>query len=101
MSFAGVILVSGLALFNGNDLHKACTDGNKQFLTGYVGGTFDMLEGAKVQAGVKSAYCKPRKATLGQLVDITCKWLKENPAQRHRPAALVANMALAEAYPCE
>jgi hypothetical protein len=46
-------------------------------------------------------YCTPRHATVGQLSEVFCKYLKENPAERANAAAVLASMAFAEAWPCE
>ena len=45
-------------------------------------------------------YCAPEKTTL-QLSEVVCKSLKENPSERHRPAATLIVDALNEAFPCK
>lgn len=46
-------------------------------------------------------YCMPSGATVNQIGEVFCKYLKENPAKRADPSALLVKMAFAEAWPCE
>jgi hypothetical protein len=46
-------------------------------------------------------YCLPRGATVGQLGEVFCKYLRENPAKRAGSSALLAKLAFAEAWPCQ
>lgn len=44
--------------------------------------------------------CRPERHSIQQLRDITVQWLEEHPEERHRPAAKLIGLALAEAWPC-
>jgi hypothetical protein len=46
-------------------------------------------------------YCMPRKVSIGQLGDVFCAYLKDNPARRTDPSARLAESAFAEAWPCK
>jgi len=46
-------------------------------------------------------YCIPAGASLGQAVDVFCKYLKDNPEERHLPASVLAAKSLGLAWPCK
>jgi hypothetical protein len=76
---------------SGNDLLSSCTATEKTYLTssdkmseygqcvGYIKGWLDGIGwyGASVPT------CVPKGVTVGQLVEMTVKYLRENPAIRH------------------
>ncbi len=45
--------------------------------------------------------CVPEQATAGQLVDIMCQYLENNPNSRHHRADFLTFNALFEAFPCK
>jgi hypothetical protein len=45
--------------------------------------------------------CTPDGVTALQVTDVVIKYLRENPAQRHLPAASLVVDALHHAFPCE
>ena len=62
----------------------------------------DKLDGPEksvIEDAAKVA-CVPEKSTDGQLRDIVCKYLVDNPVNRHSSAALQVGEALRKAYPC-
>lgn len=86
-----------LAFVHGNDLYEGCQDRNPECVS-YVTGLADMSE---MVAQRLTNICRPPAVTIEQLVDVLMSWLKANPAERHRPAATLAGIAFAEAWPCD
>ena len=85
-----------LASVRGNDLYPNCTIEDTSCLA-YVTGVADTLE---MVAPHLTNICRPSASTIAQVFDITMSWLADNPAERHRPAAKLVGLALAEAWPC-
>lgn len=85
-----------LASLRGNDLYPHCTIADPSCLA-YVTGVADTLE---IVAPHLTNICRPPASTMAQLFDIAMSWLADNPAERHRPAAKLVGLALAEAFPC-
>lgn len=107
----------------GNDLHNACTASGEikdlqfGYCIGYIGGAF---EGIKFGAGAvmfqampessaaevdqasntMMGLCVPGNAERGQIVDVTMKYLEENPQSRHESARGLLFQALKSAFPC-
>lgn len=86
-------------MFDGNKLldifKKAETAGNNVdwgFSRGYVAGVYDANSGV--------AFCTPSTVSLGQLSDMTQKYLENNPAVRHLPAEAIMIYFLGKAWPC-
>ncbi len=46
-------------------------------------------------------YCIPANATVGQSVDVFCKYLKDNPGERHLPASRLVGKALGAVWKCK
>ena len=74
-----------------NDIQVA---GSVSYCQGYVYGLADGLKyyGAPT--------CYPDGITYEQILAVTLKHLKENPAQLHRPSGDLVMEALQEAWPC-
>ena len=102
------------AVYNGNRLAELCL-GDRSFVTGYVVG---MMDKASDDIGISSIrfagdqrlglvvfeienYCVPAQASVGQAVDIFCKYLTENPGERHLPASILAAKSLSAVWPCK
>ena len=86
-------------MLDGNKLldifRKADTTGNNVdwgTSRGYVAGVFDSHSGV--------AFCVPPTMTLGQLADMTQKYLENNPAVRHLPAEAIIIYFLGKTWPC-
>jgi len=45
-------------------------------------------------------FCKPEHATLEQMTDVFCAYLRNTPAERHGLPAIMLNEALRKAWPC-
>lgn len=85
-----------LASVHGNDLYPRCTIEEPSCLA-YVTGVADTLE---MVAPHLTNICRPPASTMAQVFDIAMSWLADNPAERHRPAAKLIGLALAESWPC-
>lgn len=67
---------------------------------GYVQGARDIgdLFGARPNGG--PLWCLPGEVSTEQTIRVVVKYLKENPADLHRPAVALVAVALASAFPC-
>lgn len=107
-------------LFNGNDLYEYCT-GGRSLATAYVGGWWDShandadlanlaeitspdadtRKHIKFYAGeIKANICIPPKVTLGQMVDVICKYLENHPEDRQLAMVGHFRAAYSTAWPC-
>jgi hypothetical protein len=86
------------AFVHGNDLYPGCQTSPDQGCYIYVVGVADALE---LTAQRWTNICRPKAVTNDQLLDVFMDWLEERPAERHRPAAKLAALAFAEAWPCK
>lgn len=88
------------AFFNGNDLHDRCQN-SESFTRGFVAGVNDAFYASSVHENIKTLrLCSPTDSDLEQLTDVVCKYLSDNPAERHYNAALLIREILTETYPC-
>jgi Rap1a immunity proteins len=67
-------------------------------MEGFLGG-IEAGDGSKEKD--KRIWCFPRDATVRQARLVVEKYLRDNPAILHRPAGLIAGIALMLAFPCE
>ncbi|MBY5362615.1 hypothetical protein HFO97_22240 [Rhizobium leguminosarum] len=107
-------------LFNGNDVYEYCT-GAKSLATAYVGGWWDshandadianLAELTSPEGNtrkhisfytgqIKGNICIPPKVTLGQMVDVICKYLQDHPENRQLSMTGHFNVAFGTAWPC-
>lgn len=84
-----------LAFVHGNDLFSECRNRDEKCVA-YVTGVADTLE---MVAPHLTNICRPRAATIEQAFDVLMSWLEDHPGERHRPAAKLAGLAFAEAWP--
>lgn len=101
--------------YTGNDLFEDCSDYSGPMagycfgyivgasdgqmagaLTAIAPGNMDILRMAQETLG----YCTPSAVTNQQKIEVVAKYLIDNPASRHRPAALLIREAHREAFPC-
>lgn len=85
------------AFMHGNDLYPGCQTNPDNGCFAYVIGLADAFE---MVAPHLTNICRPKAVTHDQLLDVFMGWLEKNPAERHRPAATLAGLAFAEAWPC-
>lgn len=108
---------SAAEVFSGNELHRFCQEDRAAM---YVAGVLDKADQdstfiyfitpgeassartatiQKLQSSIRN-YCLPPKSTLGQVSDVVCKYIKENPKERDKTGAAMILFALGEAFPC-
>lgn len=86
-------------MFDGNKLldifKKAEVSSNNVdwgFSRGYVAGVYDANSGV--------TFCTPNTITLGQMSDMTQKYLENNPAVRHLSAEAIIVYFMGKTWPC-
>ena len=104
--------------FSGNDVYQWCQH-DKALVQTYVGGMYDMsVHGAfaidrmrhlgampdndfEVNFALKQfvSFCKPEHATVEQMTDVFCAYLRNTPAERHGLPSIMLNDALTKAWP--
>jgi hypothetical protein len=119
-AFAGI---PDSSFFSGNDVYDWCQHDQSMALA-YTAGQFDSSVHASytiemmrdpLKNGEKEAkngvlvdmsiervigFCKPQHATMQQITDIFCHYLRDNPADRDGLPAILLNKALTKAWPC-
>ncbi|MQX49640.1 Rap1a/Tai family immunity protein [Sinorhizobium medicae] len=95
-----IVLTMGLTeahAIDGKLLSDWCRSQDPELLT-YVSGVVDtLLEGS----GPNTEACLPGSTSRMEIVEQTCRWLKESPENRHQSGAKVVLGALEFAYPCK
>ena len=86
-----------LSFMYGNEFYASCYAAPHQDCRVYVIGAADALE---LTSTAWTNICRPKTVNSEQLLDVFLKWLEANPAERHRPAAKLAALSFAEAWPC-
>jgi hypothetical protein len=118
----------GGAFVSGNDLYQWCR-GNRPMALAYTAALADsashsvwVLEISRpiveptgphdspvdtninsvIDFGVEriAAYCRPSEATLDQVTDVICNYLRDTPEKRHGLNAILFNDAMTKAWPC-
>jgi len=87
-----------VGFFNGNYLYQQCTADPRvysglSFCQGYLAAVADF-------ANFMGVVCAPQGTSVGQLVDIVIKELKETPEIRSSPALLLTLITLEKTFPC-
>jgi hypothetical protein len=75
----------------GNDLMQHCIDAPDSFCAGYVGGVIDSNN---------ALFCFPPGVTKRQIINITIKFLRDNPKTRGMYAPNLVIKASRIAFPC-
>ncbi len=65
----------------------------------YVDGVVD-TDAIWYQREGRLLYCLPEDFTQSQLLRVIVRYLENNPAQLHYPAAALVHLALREGFPC-
>ncbi len=68
---------------------------------GFVFGVEQGHLATATQRDQESAFCIPKGVEPGQVLEVARNYLGEHPEGRHRPAASLVLVALAEVFPCE
>ena len=77
---------------------RTTNDINVAAATSYCQGHVWGLADGFARAG--ASICFPNRITYDQILAVTLKHLKENPAQLHRPSGALVETALQKAWPC-
>ncbi|HKG84183.1 MAG TPA: Rap1a/Tai family immunity protein [Beijerinckiaceae bacterium] len=88
--------VSGFV--DGNDLHKLCISNSHGAII-YILGVSDAHD-FFVARGVSARICPPERFQRGQVADVACKYLADNPQDRHLSAASLVIFDLEGDFPC-
>jgi len=107
----------GNGFFTGNDVHSWCQNDKASAQT-YTAGLWDLstrsvliIDGIR-PSGTKNPdtdfaldrlgrVCEPDHVILEQVTDIFCADLRDTPAQRQKPAAILFSDAMTKAWPCK
>lgn len=84
--------------YTGNELWTFCKNESSSSCLVYILSAVDMHTAA-VEDG--KFFCIPPKVTGGQIEDVVKKYLQDNPADRHKPAAFLVIDALQAVFPCK
>ena len=89
-----MLLASALAwssaqaeFFSGNKLYEQCGVPGRPIVIGYV-------------AATKAPWCLSSTVTLGQLSDIVCNYLRDNPDRRDGEATFLVFLAMPDRFFC-
>lgn len=86
---------------NGNNMWEYCQT-DRSYVVGYATGAFDAYEGAnKLNPNNYTSICAPKAVTAGQLTDVMCDYLRDNPQDRHFTASSLLWWASNSAWPCQ
>jgi hypothetical protein len=118
--FAGAVELPPTSFYSGNDVYDFCQR-DRAAAFAYIAGLYDgaahaafAIDGmrslrslgksndAVVDFALKRVvgYCKPEHATLEQVTDVFCKYLREFPEKRDGLPAILFSEALTKAWPC-
>ena len=122
---AGTVCMASFAqadFFSGNNLIDSCGIKN-DFVGGYVAGVVDTVgsvqstamdyisnpdNDAVAASGLFAVvlnkigpFCAPKGMNVAQARAVFCKYLRENPKERHKSAATLVVQSLVEAFPCK
>ena len=98
VGFAGPAV--GQSFLTGNDFLEMCETDTVGALR-YAMGTFDLatvLQPFLIEEAVLA--CPPQSITAGQVQDVSCQYVRDNPAVRHYPASSLVWGAIRAAWPC-
>ena len=72
-----------------------------QFCTAYISGYLDSAVVVAALLEIKNPICLPKEGVLpADAAQIFVKYLRENPAEVHRPGKVLLMVALRRAFPC-
>lgn len=95
----GLTHESRASFYSGNEMKSLCistTPYDRGLCLGFVAGVNDMT-----RASGGRYYCLPKEVTLGQLVAVVTKRLRDEPERLHQSAAVIVIRALHYAFPCK
>lgn len=83
----------------GNKLYDQCKV-RSAICTGYIQGAVDAASFYKSWGAPKANFCLPDGVTVGQMIDVTQKFLTEKPELRHLQASSLVVSAMYVSFPC-
>ncbi len=97
---AQATFVDGMRLKEWSDAAERLEEGNSRNMDayftglymGYVEGVADIMDGTII--------CLPGETTIGQIIAIVTKFLKNNPEKWKMPANYIIGYALTPVFPC-
>ncbi|MBM1175422.1 Rap1a/Tai family immunity protein [Microvirga arabica] len=107
-----VVVVSGCAALalaptpvkanfvDGNDLHAQCRTRSAGALN-YILGVHDTQQSVAGLGKQEKLVCPWGRVSSGHIVEAVCKYLQNNPDQRHHSGASIVLKVLGEAFPCK
>jgi hypothetical protein len=112
-SAAGAVELPRYAFYNGNDVYGFCQY-DRVVAFAYIAGLYDEAghaamviddsrhsrAAADFQLKRIVGYCTPRDATVEQVADVFCKYLKDSPEKRDGLPPILFSEALTKAWPC-
>ena len=94
--FATAVGPASATFVTGNDLLRECKSQVRLLALGYTAGVADLMESFRT-----NMICIPKEATVGQLTDVICQYIEQNPGLRHENADYLALSALGDTFPCK
>lgn len=96
------------AFLDGNKLLAECEgkyEANKNYCLGYIAGVGDsfltLTYSLQVtKQGGNASICLPTNATVKQLMDVSLKYAREHPEERHMSASYLIIAAWSESFTC-
>ena len=92
-----VVYASPAAATDGNTLYRWCEEGRADFNAGLCSGYIISSADAFM---LLNTVCPPEGVTNRQAIEVTTKFLKDNPARRHELAHTLIRDALRAPFPC-
>lgn len=84
---------------SGNEMLEACKS-KSQMVVGFMMGAVDGIRFQSYFYDGTLRVCVPKEVSAGQIRDIVCRHLEENPKVRHYPTIYAVGSAVSEAFPC-
>lgn len=98
-----MMMMGSLVFQNGGELNAKCTSRKaveQGMCGGYIIGISDMFNKLQSMKMIKTVMCLPANATEIQIIDVTVKYLHDNPDSVGSDASAVVPAALIKAFPC-
>jgi hypothetical protein len=84
---------------DGNDLYERCQTRRSSALD-YILGVHDAQQAVAGLGRQQKLICPWGRVNSGNVINVVCNYLRDNPAQRGRSGASIVLEALGEAFPC-
>lgn len=84
---------------DGNDLYEHCQARRSSALN-YILGVHDAQQAVAALGKQAKLICPWGRVSSGHIIEVVCKYLRDNPSQRGRSGASIVLEALGDAFPC-